>query len=168
VRKKLENETDEKHEIELVDASMVENCVCEEIKPEEVSEMLELGKKMIEYCFSVGAAGLAAPQIGVYKKMFVYRKTEDSFQIIFNPSFIKVSKRPMKVLEGCLTYKEKGYLVERYKEIQAIFYIPFKGGLKRTGVALKGEKSIYFQHETDHTNGITIKMKGVPQVGQKE
>lgn len=156
-------------ELTLVDASLVENCICEEVKQEEIEQIVELGKKMINYCFNVGAVGLAAPQIGIYKKMFVYRKTEDSFQIIINPSYIKVSKKPIKVLESCLTYKEKSYLVERYKEIQAVYYTLDKNNkLVKKGDALTGEKAIYFSHECDHINGKTIRMIGVPPVGQKE
>jgi peptide deformylase len=153
--------------IELIDTSLIEHCICEDVKNEEVEELIELGKKMIEFCFQIGAVGLAAPQIGVFKKMFVYRKTEDSFQVVFNPTFIKVSKRPIKVLESCLSYKDKNFLVERYREIQAVFYTPVKGILKKVGLPLKGEKAIYYQHEFFHTIGHTIKTMGVPQIEEK-
>lgn len=152
-------------EIKLVEPELVENCKCENITKEEAPEMIELGKKMIEYCFRNGAVGLSAPQIGIYKNMFVYRKTEDSFQIIINPSYIKLSKKPMKVLESCLTYKDKSFLVERYKEIQAIFYVFENNNLYRKGMSLKGEKAIVFQHESDHLVGKTIKTVGVPSIG---
>jgi len=147
-------------EIKFIEASQIENCVCEEVSKEEINEMLEIGKKMIEFCSAKGGIGLAAPQIGIFKKLFVYKRTEDTFQIIFNPSYIKLNRKPINVIESCMSY-EKSYMVNRSKEIQAIYYTLDKNNkLIKKGEALKGEKAIMFQHECDHVNGITIKMIG--------
>jgi peptide deformylase len=160
-------------EIKLVAPELIENCKCENITFYEVPKMIELGKKMIEFCAKNGGVGLACPQIGVYKKMFVYRKTEASFQIVINPTFYPVSKRQIKVLEGCMSYPSKSFLVPRYKEIQAVFYVFEQEKLIKRGYDLIGNKAIVFQHENLHLGkygtddlGMTIKQYGVPQVGQ--
>lgn len=154
------------NEITLIDAKLIEGCKCERITNEEVPEMVELAKKMIEYCYKNGGVGLSAPQIGVYKRMFVYRKTEDSFQVIINPEYIELSKKKMKVLESCMSYPNENFLVSRSREIQAIYYEydKKKKELVRKGRELNGNKSIIFQHETLHLDGHTIKTDGVPQI----
>lgn len=161
-------------EIKIVAPELIENCICEEVQESEVQEILKLGKEMIEYCYKNGGVGLACPQIGIFKKMFVYRKTENSFQIVINPAFYPISKRPIKVLEGCMSYPGKSYLVECYKEIQAVVFVWEQNKLIKRGYALNGNKSIIFQHECLHVGsgndkiGKTIKQYGVPQVGQEE
>ncbi len=161
-------------ELKIVAPELVENCICEEIQFSEIKEIIELGKRMIEFCAKNGAVGLACPQIGVYKKMFVFRKTENSFQIVINPKFYPVSKRQIKVLEGCMTYPGKSYLVPRYKEIQAVFYVYEQKKMIKRGYDLTGNKAIVYAHECLHVGngedkiGTTIKQYGTPQIGQNE
>lgn len=157
-------------EITLVPAEQVENCICQEVLEIEVPVMLELGKQMIDYCAKNGAVGLACPQIGLPKKMFVFRKTENTFQIVINPTFYPISKKPIKVLESCMTYPDKSFLVKRYKEIQAVVFVWEQEKLLKRGYTLTGNKSIVFQHECLHvgngtdTVGTTIKQYGTPQI----
>ena len=162
------------NEIVIVPAEEAENVICADVLENEVQEMLELGKKMIEYCYTNGAVGLACPQIGIKKKMFVYRKTETSFQIIINPTYYPTSKRPIKVLEGCMSLKEKAYMVSCFKDIQAVGFVWEGGKLTKRGYPLSGNKAIIFQHECRHVGkyntddlGQTIRQYGVPQIGQK-
>ena len=162
-------------EIVLVAPELVENVVCADVLASEVKEMLELGKKMIEYCYHHGGVGLACPQIGVYKKMFVYRKTENSFQIIINPTYYPLSKKPIRVLESCMSLPDKSYLVSRFKDIQAVGYVWEQEKLVKRGYAFSGNKAIYFQHECAHVGrygtddvGMTIRQYGAPVVGQTE
>ena len=161
--------------IELVAPEEAEDVLCEDVRQEEARDMLELGKKMIEYCHMTGAVGLACPQIGIKKKMFVYRKTENSFQVVINPTFYPVGKRPIRVLEGCMSLKKKSYLVSCYKEIQAVLYVWETDKLVKRGYSLTGNKAIIFQHECRHIGkfgtdelGQTIRQYGTPIVGQED
>jgi peptide deformylase len=160
-------------ELQLVAPELIEDCICEPIQENEVQEMIELGKRMIEFCVIKGSVGVSCPQLGIFKKMFVFRKTEDSFQIVINPTFYPISKKPIKVLEGCMSYPDKSYLVERFREIQATFYLWERGLFIKRGYTLTGNKSIIFQHENLHVGkfgtdnlGKTIKQYGVPQIDQ--
>jgi peptide deformylase len=149
--------------MELVKKELVENAVCTEVTEEEAPELIKTGEEMIKFCVSKGGVGLSASQIGINKKMFIWLIRENGslndFQIVFNPKYIKDGKE-VRMIEGCLTYGEEHFLVNRYKYIRAIYYTFFQGKFKKVTVALSGMRSIVFQHETDHTNGITIAMKG--------
>jgi len=153
-------------DLTLIDAKLIEGCSCERVTNEEALDIIELAKRMIEFCYKNGGVGLSAPQVGVFKRMFVYRKTEDSFQVIINPEYIELSKKKMKVLESCMSYPNENFLVSRSRDIQAIYYEYDykKKELVRKGRELNGNKSIIFQHETRHLDGNTIKTDGVPQI----
>lgn len=99
--------------------------------------------------------GLAAPQIGVSKRMIAVHLTDSNISCgIFNPKIIShsVEMTNLENGEGCLSVDRdiKG-LVPRYSRITV------------TGTTLDGEEikwrlrglpAIVFQHEIDHLNGI--------------
>jgi peptide deformylase len=149
--------------MELVDRKLVEGAVCEEVKLEDVPELIKLGEQMIKLSVTSGGVGLSASQVGVNKKMFVWQikefSTTQSYQIVFNPRFYKDGKQ-VKMLEGCLTYGDDHYLVDRWKGIRAVFDTFNGEKLVKITEHLTGVKAVIFQHETDHTNGETIATKG--------
>jgi len=149
--------------MELVDRKLVEGAVCEEVKLEDVPELIKLGEQMIKLSVTSGGVGLSASQVGVNKKMFVWQikefSTTQSYQIVFNPRFYKDGKQ-VKMLEGCLTYGDDHYLVDRWKGIRAIFDTFNGEKLVKITEHLTGVRAVIFQHETDHTNGETIATKG--------
>jgi peptide deformylase len=150
-------------ELALSSKEDVENVFCEDVTELEAPEMIKLGEKMIEACAKWGGIGLAAPQIGIKKKMFVWTVGEDlngrNFQIVFNPKYFVIGKKQM-MLEGCLSYQTNHYLIERYKRINAYYYTFYNGKFLKIVKPLLGLKAVIFQHECDHINGQTIAMKG--------
>jgi peptide deformylase len=141
----------------------VENVFCEDVTAEEALEMIKLGEKMIEACAKWGGIGLAAPQIGIKKKMFIWTVGEDlngrNFQIVFNPKYFVIGKKQM-MLEGCLSYASDHFLIERYKRINVYYYTFYNGKFMKVVKPLLGLKAVIFQHECDHINGQTIALKG--------
>ena len=133
---------------------------CEDVVVEEFDEIKKLGEAMITYCAENGGLGLAAPQVGVLKNMFVWRNGENSFQIVLNPKIFP-EKKKTNVVEGCLSYPDENYFLERYKKIRIKFYFFVDGELKSHSKNILGEKSFIFQHEFDHLSGETIATKGV-------
>ncbi|MDA1338500.1 MAG: peptide deformylase [bacterium] len=109
-------------------------------------------------------AGLACPQIGVSKRIFVAKKFftdpigNDTFvDIIFvNPEIISQSKNTVISFEGCLSIPNTYGKVERAEKI-TLRYQDENGNLKK----LKTEN--YFarviQHENDHLDGILFTSK---------
>jgi len=71
------------------------------------------------------------------------------------------------MIEGCLSYKDKHFIVERAKAVQAVYYTFAHNQMLRITNHLTGMKAIIFQHETDHTDGMTIALKGEELSEQK-
>lgn len=152
----------EDSEIELAPIEVVENCECEEVYPEELEDMKKLGESMIRLCVEKGGLGLAAPQVGVMKKMFVWMNGQNTFQIVINPKFFP-EKKTTNTVEGCLTYPEQQYYMKRFKSGSVRFEVqdpkePDK--FRKVFKKLSGERALVFQHELDHLVGKTIATHG--------
>lgn len=96
------------------------------------------------------ALGLAAPQIGVFKKVFVAR-IRNKFKPFINPKIIKLSKNRANLMEGCFSVGGIYGGVTRPAEIDIeAFDVYGKKFIKH----LKGLEAKIFQHELDHLAGI--------------
>ncbi|MGM9873462.1 MAG: peptide deformylase [Bacilli bacterium] len=103
--------------------------------------------------------GLAAPQLGILKRMFVvyfYNADEKLYEYqLVNPKIVSnsVKKCALEAGEGCLSVeKEHQGLVHRYEKIVLKAY----DALAKKDVTLTLEKypAVVFQHEYDHLDGI--------------
>lgn len=102
--------------------------------------------------------GLAAPQIGVSKRMIaIYVNDENGHQLsyaLFNPKIIShsVEKAFLTSGEGCLSVDRNvpGY-VHRYARV-TVKAVTLEG--EEVKFRLKGLPAICIQHEIDHLNGI--------------
>ncbi|HVF11968.1 MAG TPA: peptide deformylase [Actinomycetota bacterium] len=107
-------------------------------------------------------AGLAAPQIGILKRVFAWRY-EGEFGCLANPRIIASSGSAVDE-EGCLSIPGIYYPVERATDITII-------GLDESGkeieVTALDYKARIFQHETDHLDGILFLDRLEPDI-QKE
>lgn len=94
-------------------------------------------------------AGLAAPQVGVLKRIFIV-SAEDKYYECINPEIVS-AKGKQRGLEGCLSVKNKSGTVERPMHLvvkaQDRFGKPFT-------VKVSGFTARAFCHENDHLNGI--------------
>lgn len=115
------------------------------------NEVLELIEDLKNTLYSSTGIGLAAPQIGVLKRVFIIDLRDGSQPlIILNPKIIKkIGKYDDS--EGCLSYPGYEGIVERPKKIIV------------NGMNLQGEEVQYrasglmaraICHETDHLDGI--------------
>lgn len=113
------------------------------------------------------SVGLAAPQIGVTKRMFVIRKIIDC-KVVFNckmvnPVIIPKGTKTYKVPggEGCLS--EPGIHVEvvRRKSVLLTGYDAIQK--KKVMYMLNDFLAAVAQHELDHLNGICLQSKGDKQ-----
>jgi peptide deformylase len=111
-----------------------------------IIDLLETANEHIDNC-----AGLAAPQIGVLKKVIVVRNGNSFFPMI-NPMIIKKSGKKFVNNEGCLSL-EGTRSVERYSNV-LVSYQDKTG--KRLTKTFNGLLAIIVQHETDHLNGKLI------------
>jgi peptide deformylase len=122
-------------------------------------EVQELIENMFETMYAAPGVGLAAPQIGVLKRILVIdvgrlegetRKPDP--KAIVNPA-IKTREGKIVWEEGCLSLPQLIVPVERSKKLVV-------EGLDRNGRPVKylGEDllAVAFQHEIDHLDGILL------------
>jgi peptide deformylase len=108
----------------------------------------QLAHDMIETMYAAPGVGLAAPQVGIQKRLFVY-DVGDGPQVIVNP-VISESRGEWEYEEGCLSVPGLYFPIVRPKEVHL------------TGVDLAGNEveieadefvARVFQHELDHLDG---------------
>ncbi|ALE07693.1 peptide deformylase [Arthrobacter sp. ERGS1:01] len=112
-------------------------------------ELAKLIDDMAETMEDVRGAGLAAPQIGVNKRIFTYSVDGESGHVI-NPVIAASDDFQPDEPEGCLSVPGLGFSVRRHRWVR-LTGVDKEGNpldLEATGLLAK-----CFQHETDHLNG---------------
>ena len=99
--------------------------------------------------------GLAAPQIGISKRLITVFLNEKDYQVI-NPK-INWRQGNSNAVEGCLSIPNKLYEVNRAEEIVIEGIAPEKRGIS---LLVNGLLARVFQHEIDHLYGILINSIG--------
>lgn len=104
---------------------------------------------MVEVMIRENGVGLAAPQIGISKRIFVM-DVDDKLYIFINPELVELSEETEETREGCLSVPGVDTTVAR--STRAVVE-----GLDLDGkrIRLEGEGIIAraIQHEMDHLNG---------------
>ncbi len=95
------------------------------------------------------ALGLAAPQIGVFKKVFIAR-IRNKFKPFVNPRLIKLSKNRANLMEGCFSVGGIYGGVARPAEIDIEAFDAYR---KKFITHLKALEAKIFQHELAHLSG---------------
>jgi len=121
------------------------------------SALEKLAMDMAETMYDAPGIGLAAPQVGVSKKIAVIDlgkddelKIQSKLYVLINPEIIKTSGL-MKYEEGCLSISGIREYVERPSNI-TVKYNDLEGN--NCIVEAEGLFAICIQHEIDHLNGI--------------
>lgn len=101
-------------------------------------------------------AGLAAPQIGISKRIIMfneplYKDEPFSYKIWINPSYEKVNDEKIRRYEECFSVKDMTGPVKRYKRVR---YKAFDTDGNILEGVVKGFIARLIQHEVDHLNGI--------------
>ena len=112
-------------------------------------EVRALADRMTEVMFKEEGVGLAAPQVGVGKRLIVVNLEED-FHILVNPELVERSDGEESAEEGCLSVPGPEAPVSRSKKV-VVRGKDLDGNeveLTREGLAAR-----VFQHEIDHING---------------
>ena len=104
--------------------------------------------------------GLAGPQVGIMKRLFIMQMPNDKIEVVINPEIIKSSKKMLshlgqkdQFIEGCLSFPGYYGFVDRPAKVK-VRYQTIKGLTKQ--VTLKAPHSSYFQHERDHLDGVVF------------
>lgn len=111
--------------------------------------LMQLLNDMAETMSEAEGAGLAAPQVGISKRVIVFRDNERILELI-NPVIIS-SKGNAVDIEGCLSFPGIYGEVPRAEQVQVT-------GLNREGKEIRldaqGFLARVLQHEIDHLEGV--------------
>lgn len=122
---------------------------------EKVSDIEALIRPMFELMYQSLGVGLAAPQVGLSKRFFVYNPSWDRHPggdeiVVINPQILEYTGQKLTDVEGCLSVPELQAMIVRYSEIE-VAYTTIEDN--RVQVHLSGLPARIFQHEFDHLDG---------------
>jgi len=112
----------------------------------------EIVKEMMKFMINNGGVGLAAPQVGISKRIFIMGNFTKVVACI-NPKVVSLSEDRIADLEGCLSFPDLFMKVKRPVSC-IVQYQDVKGEVIER--ELIGLESRVFLHEYDHLIGITF------------
>lgn len=134
--------------------------IAEEVTDIQSPEIQDLIDELLHLTLESHGVGIAAPQIGVCKRVIVVashpniRYPDAPFMspiAMINPVIINHSQKMITRQEGCLSVKQIRGEVPRYREIEVKYY-------SRDGQLHQKQYNNFIariiQHEVDHLNGI--------------
>jgi peptide deformylase len=115
----------------------------------------KLIKEMFETMYEANGVGLAAPQVGVNKRIFIIdagiREEIKNPIAMINPIITNIKKNISIYEEGCLSFPGHYAELERPDEITVEYLDEYN---KKQRLVTKDFTSRVIQHELDHINGI--------------
>lgn len=95
--------------------------------------------------------GLAAPQVGVNKRIIIVDPYGDGPRVLINARITSLSPAMTDSPEGCYSVPGVWGVVRRHKKAH-IKALDRHG--KKVAIKVSGFEAIVFQHEIDHTDGV--------------
>jgi peptide deformylase len=118
-------------------------------------EVRRLMDDMLETMYRVPGIGLAAPQVGVHRRVIVVdatQKDEDPAPMkLANPELVWASDKLGTYEEGCLSLPEYYAEVTRPDRVRVRF-LDYEGEIRE--IEAEGVLATCIQHEMDHLDGI--------------
>ena len=114
-------------------------------------EIANIAKQMLEIIKLEKGVGVAGPQIGIMKRIFVTHIESDTERVFINPSILETSHKTVKYEEGCLSVpgiyanvnRAESVKIQAWNETGRPFTIEASGLLARV-----------ILHEYDHLEGV--------------
>ena len=126
------------------------------------AHLKKLVDDMFESMYAAHGVGLAAPQIGISKRLAVidvtFKEDPDAKLVIANPEIIKIEGRHTQN-EGCLSIPEFREPVSRARKVTIRAQDVNGKWFEKTGEDLLARA---FLHETDHLNGRSTSATSAP------
>jgi peptide deformylase len=123
-------------------------------------ELLSLVERMKLLMVDANGIGLAATQVGVLRRVFVFQRDEDEVAAVVNPEIVERSDETDVADEGCLSIQGISVPVERSLEVTI-------AGKDENGNEVRYELDDYaarcVQHETDHLDGVLMIDRTTPE-----
>lgn len=140
---------------------------CLKDKSENVTEITQeiktLLDDMVETMHEATGVGLAGPQVGVNKRLFVIDIGDGVVRKIINPEILEMSEACIESDEGCLSVPGIYKKVRRAQKIK-VSYTTVEGEVVEE--EMKDFLAKAFQHEYDHLDG-TLFIERISPVAKK-
>jgi peptide deformylase len=113
--------------------------------------LVRLVDDMVETMYAAPGVGLAAPQVGVQKRLFVY-DVGDGPRALVNPR-IEETDGEWEFDEGCLSVPGLYWTITRPKQVYLVGF-----DLEGNEVSIEADEYLarVFQHELDHLDGTLL------------
>ena len=123
-------------------------------------DLRRLVERMKQLMVDANGIGLAATQVGVLRRLFVFQKAEDDIVALANPEIVERSEETLVDEEGCLSIQGVLLPIERPETIVI-------AGQNENGAEVHYELeepySRVAQHEVDHLDGVLILDRTTPE-----
>jgi peptide deformylase len=116
-------------------------------------DLHRLVDRMIALMHDAQGVGLAATQVGVLRRVFVFEPDDQGPRAIINPAVVSRGGEPETDEEGCLSLQGVRVPVERATELVLEGKDPNGGDVRHE---LSGYAARVAQHEFDHLDGVMI------------
>jgi peptide deformylase len=127
--------------------------ISEEVKfPADIVALTELKSSMVEAIVENNGYGLSAIQADVPIRMLVM-KQKDGYIEMCNPKVLNTYGKPVKGIEGCLSFPDIFAIVSRIEEVE-VEWAQINGTINRA--MFNGIEARCILHEIDHMDGITF------------
>jgi peptide deformylase len=137
------------------------------MKAKEVGELdesvTELVERMVRLMDEARGVGLAAPQVGILRRVLVYRTGEEAPPVaLVNPRMTATAEEVETADEGCLSLGAATVIVEVERPVSVTVE-----GISPTGedlrVEAEGLEARVIQHELDHLDGVLTIDRTTPE-----
>jgi peptide deformylase len=123
-------------------------------------ELRSLVERMKALMVDARGIGLAATQVGVLRRVFVFQVDEEHVAAVCNPELVELSEETEVADEGCLSIQGITVPVERSLSVVI-------AGRDENGEDVRFELDDYearcVQHETDHLDGVLMLDRTTPE-----
>ena len=116
-------------------------------------DLRRLVARMVQLMKEASGVGLAATQVGVLRRIFVFAPEEDEVAILVNPQIVSSGNETDLDDEGCLSLQGVTVPVERPTTVRIEGHDELG---KEIGYDLEGMAARIAQHELDHLDGKLI------------
>lgn len=111
-----------------------------------------LVERMTDTMYEAEGLGLAAPQVGVGKRLFIYELEDEILRTVINPTVVE-TRGEWEFEEGCLSIPGLYFPIVRPKEVHITGW-----DLDGNEVSIEADEieARCLQHELDHLDGILL------------
>ena len=152
IRKRIENGRKDRMDMAIRNIREIGDAVlnkkCKEVK-EMTPRLKELIGDMLDTMYEANGVGLAAPQVGILKRIVVIDVTGENPYVMINPRILEMSGEQTGH-EGCLSVPGKTGIVTRPNYVKAVAYNENMEQYEVEGTELLARAIC---HEIDHLEG---------------